>query len=246
MKLDPNDIALIEKYLDDDLSPEETLVFEEKQDNSVDFREAVVFHRKLLGHLEAQQKLALKAELQGMMVENVREERGFDWKIFSIAASVLLVLGFVGVLQFQRSGSSPDLFQQYFDPYPVMSVVRGNTPNGLDPLHIYAEGKYELFVEIMANKKNAAEPKLKSPKLQLAYGNALLAIARPEQAIEELEMINPDEDYYLDAQWYLALAHLRLQNYDKTRALLEQLVEQQTFYRPSARKLLASIEEADN
>lgn len=244
MKLDPNDIALIEKYLDGDLSPEETSIFEEKQENSAAFREAVVFHRQLLGHLEAQRKLILKAELQGMMTENVKEERGFEWnwKVFSVAASVLLVLGFVGVLKLQGPTPSQELFQQYFDPYPVMSVVRGDTPNGLDPLHVYAEGKYGQFVEIMADERNA----IKSSKLQLAYGNALLAIAQPERAIEELETIRQGEDYYLDAQWYLALAHLRLQNFSETRALLEQLVEQQTFYKSSAKKLIASLEETDN
>lgn len=246
MTLDPNDLALIEKYLDGELSPEETTIFEEKQDSSAEFREAVVFHRQLLGQLEAQQKLSLKAELQGMMVDHVKEERGFDWRIFSIAASVLLVVGFVTLLKFQGPAPSQELFQQYFDPYPVMSVVRGDTPNGINPLHVYAEGKYQQFVEIMVSRRNTDVQAVQSSKLQLAYGNALLAIAQPERAIKELEAIKPGEDYYLDAQWYLALAHLRLQNIHETRELLTQLVEQQTFYKSSARKLLASIEEADN
>lgn len=243
MKLDPNDIALIEKYLDGEMSPEETQVFEEKQDTSAEFREAVVFHRQLLGHLETQQKLALKSELQGMMSETP-ETSSFNWKIWSVAASILLVLGFVGVLQLQGPSPSQQLFDQYFDPYPVLSVVRGDTPNGLNPLHLYAEGKYELFVEVMADQRNAA--KLKSTKLQLAYGNALLAISKPEEAIEALSQIKEVQDHYLDAQWYLALAHLRLQNLEEAQELLKPLMEQQSFYKSSARKLLASIEETNN
>lgn len=243
MKLDPNDIALIEKYLDGELSPEETQVFEEKQDDSAEFREAVVFHRQLLGHLVAQQKLALKSELQGMMSATT-ETSSFNWKIWSVAASVLLVIGFVALLQLQGPSPSQQLFDQYFDPYPVMSVVRGDTPNGLNPLRLYADNKYEQFVEVMADQRNAA--KLKSTKLLLAYGNALLAISEPEQAIEALSQIREGQDHYLDAQWYLALAHLRLQKLEEAQDLLLPLVEQQSFYKTSARKLLASIEETDD
>ena len=172
--------------------------------------------------------------------------RVFHWKFLSIAASVLLILGFVGVLRFQRPSPSQELFQQYFDPYPVMSVVRGNTANGLDPLQIYSAGKYEQFVELLSSQRNATLKKFKSSKLQLAYGNALLAISQPEKAIEVLGQIMQGEDHFLDAQWYLALAHLRLQDYDKSQALLEQLVRQPSIYKSSARKLLASIENADN
>ncbi len=241
MKLDSNDIALIEKYLDGDLSPEEVLLFEEKQEASAEFREAVVFNRRLLGHLEAQQKLALKSELQDMMIQ-VREERVFPWKTFWVAASVILLVGFIGVLQFQGPSHSQQLFDQYFDPYPVMSVVRGDTPNGLNPLHIYAEGKYEQFIDVLNNGK--VDFNGKTGQVQLAYGNALLALAQPERAIEELDKILEGQDHYLDAQWYMALAHLRLKNLDKTRALLKSLIERQSFYKSSARKLLKAIEES--
>lgn len=245
MNLDPNDIALIEQYLDGDLSDEDAQLFEEKHASSPEFRDAVAFHRQLLGHLESQRKLALKSELREMM-SHASAPSVINWKPFSIAASILLALGVIGVLRLQGPSSSQKLFDQYFDPYPVLSVVRGDTPNGLNPLHIYAEGKYEQFIETVKQGSTDVQYNVRTAQLRLALGNAYLALAEPEEAIEELNGVLKGQDYYPDAQWYLALAHLRLGAYDESKALLKGLIDQQTFYKSSARKLLASIEKTDN
>ncbi|MDW3192467.1 MAG: hypothetical protein R8G66_08880 [Cytophagales bacterium] len=240
MKLDPNDIDLIEKYLDGELIQEDQQFFKRKEAASEEFRDAVSFHRQLLGHLQAQQKLALKTELRGMMNES-KEPRKFNWKMLSIAASILLI-GIISVLQFQGPPPSQQLFDQYFDPYPVMSIVRGSNDNSANPLRMYAEGKYEQFIDKLT-KGDAVTNQQRTAQLQLALGNAYLVLAQPEQAIKTLSEIEIGDDHFLDAQWYLALANLQLQRFEAANEYLLKLTTEPSFYRSSAKKLIAAIQD---
>ena len=245
MNLSPEDIALIEKHLDGVLTAEEERLFLEQQDNSPEFREAVNFQRQLLVHLEAQQKAAIKSELKGML-QDLKQARGFQRRVLWVAASVILLAGVFGVMQLLGPSPSQQLFDQYFDPYPILSVVRGDTPNGLDPLRLYAQGQYEVFVETVASSRDSTVNNFKSTKLQLAYGNALLAIGEPERAIHELSKIVEGQKHYPDAQWYLALAFLKLEDYVQTEQILRNLIRQDSFYQSSATRLLSSIEKTAN
>lgn len=244
MNLHPNDIELIERYLDGELTQEDEQRFEEKQAASEDFRAGVSFHRQLLGHVQAQQQLAIKTELRGMMNESKGSRVFFSWKILSVAASILLI-SVIGVLQFQGPSHSQQLFNQYFDPYPVMSIVRGNNTNSSNHLQLYAEGKYQQFIEKLTVSRTD-QGERRTSQVQLALGNAYLAMAQPKHAVQALLQIEEGEDHYLDAQWYLALANLQQQQLETANEYLLKLSTEQSFYRSSAEKLIAAIQEGQD
>lgn len=242
MKPKERDIDLIEKRLDGTLSGEELREFERRYEESTEFRDALTFHQSLIGNLEAMKKQELKDEMRVMMAE-ANADRTISMRPLWIAASLLIVGSFAALQIWKNGSTSEELFQRYFDPYPLVSVVRGDEPAAqASPLQFYAGGNYEKFAQLMENG-DLSQLKIKSSELLLAYGNSLLALGRPEDAIRELNKITQGEKYYMDAQWYLALAHLNQENLEKSRELLLQLIEQQSFYQSSARKLLEEIKE---
>ena len=240
MSLEANDIELIEGHLDGTLTQAEAQEFESKLASSEAFREYLTFQRNLLGHLEAEQKSTLKGEL-GDMLQSSKKSSGTSFKVIWLAASILLTGGFAALwVGLQGPSHSQQLFDQYFDPYPVLSVVRGDAPNGLSPLRVYAEGNYQQFVEIMKSSR-MSDIREKSNELLLAYGNALLALSEPEAALEPLQQILKGEKYYPDAQWYQSLTYLKLGEPEKAQKLLMQLITTNSFYQSSARKLLEEL-----
>ena len=243
MKPESRDIELIEKRLDGTLDESELREFEQRYTGSADFRRAVVFHQKLLGNLEALRKEELKQEMRGMMVE-AKSRRTVPLRAVWVAAATVLIAGSFAVLQLWRGGSSSDdLFERYFDPYPLVSIVRGNEPvKTTTLLKYYATGDYLSFVQAMENGQ-VSRAETRSEEILLAYGNALMALERSEEAILKLKKIGIGEKYYTDAQWYLALAYLDLKDFEQSKQLLRQLAGQPSFYQSSARKLLEELKE---
>jgi tetratricopeptide (TPR) repeat protein len=157
-----------------------------------------------------------------------------------MAAAILVVTGTTVYLTRPSAGES--LFQRYFEAYPsTQPVVRGSaTDTSSDALALYESGDYRRalasFEESLTAHPDAA-------RVHFYAGVCRLALGRNAEAIADLEQSRKLGAGELDApaEWYLALAELRIRNIGEARSRLQRIVAGGGFYADRARALLGEL-----
>ncbi len=140
------------------------------------------------------------------------------------------------------------LFAQYFQPYRDESLdpsSRGSEdePTPFDRFQLaYWEGKHEAALTAFEELALALK---RNDNLLFLKANSLLAVgdARAASAIFEGIIANGRSRFRSQAQWYLALAYLKMGEQRKADSLLKQLATDEKNARQSdAKKLLKELE----
>ncbi|MEP0987588.1 tetratricopeptide repeat protein [Ekhidna sp.] len=242
MKLNSNDIELIEKSIEGSLNSDEELLFEEKYNSSEAFRESVLFQRSLLSSLDAHHKVKLRNELTQMLreVDSERKVIPLPNKWHMLAASIVILIGVFWIFDLSNS-SNKELFNKYYQPFPAQGFVRGDVSKLQtdEILRLYASAEYQETI----NKIVALNESGKSFNGQMLYlGNSYLALGQSEDAIRIFQTIDEGDRYYPDAQWYLALSYLEKGAKKEAIEVLELLSSQNTVYTTSTLSLLGDLE----
>ncbi|WP_394748218.1 hypothetical protein [Spongiimicrobium salis] len=230
----------IEAYLEGKLSPKDKRIFEKRIEGDAFLQKEVETHRKMKAALEDTGAIHFRAKIRSIEEKLKEEERpkriSSSW--WRIAASFLLVIGVSTILWLQLR-PNPDLFQGYYSPYPVEDTMRGTQTNILkESLQDYSNGNYNQAIpKIKKLLKEYPEKEI----YQLYLGNCFLNMGEEMQALSIFGNFPKDSPFHEDAQWYLALTHLKLNNIPKTQAVLENLIEYQGVYEKEARSLLQKI-----
>jgi hypothetical protein len=104
-------------------------------------------------------------------------------------------------------------------------------------LSLYDNGAYEQA----AKSFNALH--LQNDTLYLYQANALLMADKAKEAIAVLDRISPTSQNYREAQWYSAMANLKLKNIAKTKEILRGLAtEGNKGYQAKSKDLLERLE----
>ncbi len=239
MKLDSNDIELIEKHIADSLNADEAVKFEEKYRTSDSFRESVNFQRSLLSSLEANKKAKLKEELYQMLQDvDAKQVIPIANRWYLIAASIAILLGVFWIFNLTTNNEAR-LFESYFEPFPTKGYLRGDiSASEIDEiLQLYADKDYDKTI----GRINAL-PEESFDGQMLYLGNSYLALSQSEEAIQIFQSIEPTDRYYADSQWYLALAYLANSEREQAKKILLELSTKNTIYTTSALTLIEELE----
>ncbi len=213
---------LIEKYIQDTLTPQEQLEFDILLDADADFKKEVDFHMDLRKVAEAKDDDNFREMLS--TIENSPDKKG-NIKWWLIAASFI---GGIGLAYFFTIGSPPsneELFAHYFEPYRNITqpVVRSDAQKSLNEtaFNAYENAKFkealDLFDQVLLNKKEAP--------LLFYKANTLLALDHPKKAIAIFEQnINTVDIFSEKRYWYLALAYLKNNQLEESKKLLKKLL----------------------
>lgn len=142
-----------------------------------------------------------------------------------IAASILIFLALVGVL-FLNSISGTDLYQDKFLSYEISSF-RGDSETISDIQDLYRAGDYAAVLDDVSLRPQEELPKddllllgisaLEINKAQLAL--TYLDILHQQNALDQSGELQDERDFYA------ALAHIRMNNYEEGYALISQITQ---------------------
>ncbi|MEP0265919.1 hypothetical protein [Dokdonia sp.] len=231
---------LIQKYLQGTLSESEEQLFQEYIENDPSFADDIPFYEGLNYAFAKADYDQTKAQLHSFY----KEEQKSRWRRWSVAATVLVLIGLGSIFYFNSTDSTESLYAHYFEPYKnvVQPIVRGEVVKTTKALAFmaYDDGDYTKAIkhinDLLEEKPEAI--------LALYKANAQLQIDQTEAAIETLEShVEKTDTIYAQAQWYLALSYLKLDNKATAKSHLNILLQtNSSFKNKEAIALLNSLE----
>lgn len=250
-----NDSESIERYLNGDMSREEIFAFENRMAIEKELAEEVAFEKDILKGMNQYFNKNLKEKLQ-KEEKNIRKKQDkkvrpishFHWQIPAVAASLLLLLS-VGWFYFFGQTNNLELFQSYYRPYPnieapLIRAEAGETsePN---PFKMYEQGDYESAVNAFEQSLADSVGNHHSPtaiKFYLAL--SLIHTGDTENAVTLLSDLDTTADpkYATPAQWYLALAYLKIDRREDAGIILNELAKGQNAYSKKVEDLLNELD----
>jgi hypothetical protein len=248
MQPDNEDLQLIEKFIDGELSADERQLFQQRMSDDA-FAKQLHFHRAVTDSVRIvqEQKLRQKFKQRLEQQRNAPEtgtgkssRRNYYWA----AAVLVIALASAIFIVVQRPRSAEKLYLAYYQPYPVTGITRDGSDEKLDPaVTAYGAGDYEGAARILevkiaeATTRNAGE-------LKLILGNCYLQLGQPNKAAPLFKQVMQGDDPVLsaDASWYFALAQIRMSDMANAKVTLQGLIASKSAYRRKAAQLLEDLD----
>lgn len=237
MTEEENHRELIDKYLQNKIDEGDLHKLEQLFEDKPGIKRLVAEEKKLVSALETNKIIDLRQHLMSVSSKTPashKKKNGF-W----LAAASVSVLVASMVYFFYFSGSSPSLYDQYYDPYPAVGIQRSANSEADDGLTLYTNGQYKEALLAFDSINFSARP-----AYYLFKGNCHLQLNQVDEAIESFNMlINESEDVILmqHAQWYLALAYLKGSQKGELTVLLQGIDKSNGIYSKEAKALLKKI-----
>ncbi len=225
----------IQKYLNNKLSDSEAEAFMSRLSTDDTFKSEVDFQRNLIEAFKRSEAQKLKKEL--IVLSNTEEKKHhaklFQKLIYVAVASALIIGFFYNIITVQ---SGPKLYADYFEVYPntYKPVVRGNADN-FEAFQAYENEDFakaeRLLHEMTSNKNN--------PNLRFYLAIAQLNQNKNKDALNNLmQLENIDYDYKAETYWYIALIHIKNENFNEAIPYLKFLESNPNKFKLEESKLL--------
>ncbi|HYG37972.1 MAG TPA: tetratricopeptide repeat protein, partial [Cytophagales bacterium] len=248
------DIEIIERYLDEKLSPQELAEFQERLASDEEFEKSFQTYRVLIEGLKNSGRNTLRQKLKKLEA-SISVEESFDKKrmgislnsiySYSAAATILLLITFTFIFIIRYNSSPTELFAENFEPYPnVIAPTTRGEESGKSPqeqaFYLYDSEQYEqaavLFEKILKTEE-------KDPAVLLYTANAYLATGDQASAIKKLESLIKTESHFLtQGLWFISLAYLANNQPEQAKIYLKKLKDQDVSYSQKAEKILENLE----
>ena len=245
-----SNLNLIEKYIDGDLKGKELLSFEELLSTNHDIKRDYNLSLEINNSIIEDDVMALRETMDYLYEDETKVKRipsTFKKRRFYYAAASAALLVAAGGLV-QRL-NNPDLdsfaaFEKYYTPYEVSVTYRsGNTEADrilINALERYEDHDYEqalvLFEEVL-------EYRQKDMAVNLYSGISYMEEEKYKKAANSFNDIISDNDnlFIEQAKWYLAMCYLKTENTDKAEDVLNEIVQEESYYKSQAIKLLKDL-----
>lgn len=237
---------LIDRYLLNILSPEEKKAFELRLENEKALVEELNQQRKIINEIEGFGRIELKSKLKEIHNEVSINSSKPNTKIRKIIYSIAAAAIFIGVLSTcwlwtSQAPTNSELYALNFEPYELSLNQRSEGDITLKNIEsLYVDGSYYEVIPLFKNALD--ESTLKSSQILLGLGISYLQTKQSTQAIEQFNAIlaNKDFNYEDEAQWYLGLSYLKLDEINKAKDHLNILASDSSKDHHEAAKVLIS------
>jgi len=244
------DIALVEKYFDNELTEAETAEFRERLSSDESFKllvdqEKVLIQGIRLEGLSKDLRFLKSVESKYSGTETIQIGSYRKMWYYAAAAIATLAVAAVGYFAFGPKDSTDELFAQYYEPYvnAFEPIDRGgvNTPPTARAEAFQAyEGKdyaraATLFGELLKTEKD--------PGMLLLLGNSNLMLGRIAEAKQNFTtLLNDYDELDIQAKWFLSLCYLKDGDLENARKMLKELGEMEVSYADKAKELLKRVD----
>lgn len=215
--------ALIEKHILGTLTSEEKEQVEQLIATDSNFKKELEFQSNLQQVVEKEEDETFKVTLNEF--ENGRQATSKRPILRWLVAASFMVLVVVGSLLYTKS-STDSLFAENFEPYAnvIQPVVRGMDTDDIKTKAFvaYENEAFELAETHFTTLLNST-----SDSYVLFYlANTKLALEKANEAIPLLNSyMSTGENLGSQAQWYLALAHLQINEKAQAKEVLQKIVK---------------------
>lgn len=226
------DIALLERYIENDLDVEDREMVEQRLASEDNFKKLLEQVRVLISGIRYAGRNKMLQQLKDLeqklpeidLEESVNDDQEPDKvvaigsrKYWWMAAASVIVVVVSSIFIFNQGPTPEEVYQAYFETYDnVMSATtRGEvdaTTSFEQAMQVYDQGNYALAIK-MFNELPGVE---KDSGVYLYLGNSYLVEKQPEKAIETFKkaLKNPG-NFENQLQWYLAMGYLQAGNVEK-------------------------------
>jgi tetratricopeptide (TPR) repeat protein len=241
--MDEDIYTLIEQYLAGELTPEENKAFEDRIKSDGVFAEKVDVYRSLSKNLRSrfsgeQDEQRLRESLQAISKAEIIKKSGkvisLQWYHWAAAASIALI----AVFWFYTATPTLPQYSEYAHHGTLAIAERGDDT----PVH-QAEDAFNSanYAEAIQHFDYLLQSYPDNTELQLYKGISLLELDRYKEAESIFDTIRNSKTVYQDkATWYLALSALKRKDYNKCKALLEQLPSDSEYHN-NAKEILEEL-----
>lgn len=245
--MDENREIQIERYILETMSAEEKQAFEEQLALDPQLKkdyESTLAARQLIveaGRMELKETME---EFETESDRSVQLSRVMPlWVKRALPVAALVVL-FFAVYQFTNLGKAQTgeaVYSDYFEPYAGPGTVRngenGELVNWKAAAQLYKEGNYAESLALFRN----AEGDVPGYLVLFYVGMSAMSMDPPDldQAIMAFDSVmETDNDYVQQADWYKALALLRKGDNENAMELFKDIFEAKTYNHTKAAEIL--------
>jgi tetratricopeptide (TPR) repeat protein len=236
-----DDKALIEKFIDNDLTAEELLIFNSrKKDN--DFLNELKFQQTIVESIQLVNLKEERSRLKSMLMMPAPKSTPVilfkHW--LGIAASIILLLA--AIFFVSRNTTTPQsLYVTYYKPYPI-NLTRDETQLMPAFTEYYSQNYLEasvLLEELLSQKDNNSS----LARIHILLGNCYLNTDRLDKALVNFKAAMNSDDAILKqhGQWYYALVLLRQNRINETSKLLSEVIQSRSLYATQAQALADAL-----
>jgi hypothetical protein len=241
-------IELIEAYLAGELQGEKLQSFEDQLSNDTELAQEVALHQELQAALADQETIDLEnslLEIRQELDEETEKATVVPLRSSSrwlIAASILVLIAAAAYLLWP--GQEQNLYADFFEPYPNYLTTRTDNQNTTlgAAINAYQNQDYTTalghFQELLAEDDERTDIRFYMGICQSELDQAEAALSSFEEVITQ-----SDNTYAGPAKWYKALTHLKINQPEQAKSLLNQIISSNGDFSTEARDLLNEIDE---
>jgi tetratricopeptide (TPR) repeat protein len=245
-----NKTDIIEKYLDDQMKPDEKRRFEEDVLNDPEFKEEIKKHQLLIDgiRLHGRSQLLHKtkewdAELGAVPKAETIHRAISPFRWYYMAAAIVIIIVSVAVIYSNLNTGFDRVVAAHYEPYsyiPDTQRSESTEPSAIDEVfRNYDRQEYAKVIDLV----NDMEPSDKTEIFSFLQANAYQATGENTKAIHAFsEIANSDSMYATASKWYLALLYLSEKQPDRAMPLVEELMKSNTSFSPKANKLMKDLD----
>lgn len=250
MNSDKYDI-LVQSYLGDELSDVDRKSFEKDLEVNIELQQELKLYQSVEIVLKDNSLEKFKARLDNIhrnFIGNAKRPRIFGFNTFSlIAASIVVMIGLGSIIMytFSSNQSNLDVFNKYYEPYEISMMTRDATNLNNSTIKIainsYIDGEYNLAKQLLEDILISDQ---KHDKVQFILGVSNLQLNFLEEAKANFKTVIKDKNpyFYQQAEWYLTLTYLKLDDKKSALAQLNSIVLANGFYTDQANEILSQLD----
>lgn len=213
---------LFESYLSQKMSESDRVLFEKLLKDNPEYQvQFYVFKQKSKKRSKAKSKRS-------------------TFKTWSISVGIAVMIVVVGYFLVRTLSMPPGekLFLSFYEPRGALnSEIQIVNKNLSLALASYENEEYSKAESLFSK----LELENTSDITRMYLGLSQLAIDRPEKAIPTLSLISEESDFFLEANWYMALGFLKLNKLDEAEELLKITASTPNAYSDKADEILLKM-----
>lgn len=246
-------IEEIDGYLRDELDSRTLANFEDELIANSGLAADVAFHKELDKAISEVDVMAMRTNLQNILQdENNRssEKLGVGpprrkkllW--YAAASTIIFVIVFSSLTR-HKNYTNQQLYTSYYQPYKIGANVSRSvsaSPNELSTALSYMDrGNYPAALKLL---KSASTNEQDGFGIKFYSGVAYQELGEYNNAISSFNDVVKQADNLLveQAEWYIGLCYLRIEEREKALAQFRSIVSRNGFYREQSSKLLKQLE----
>lgn len=235
---------VFESYLSGEMPDPEKKEFENLLQSDATTQESFNHYRLSQTHIAAASDRRLKNKLDEIGNDLFDQEdatynnsRPLYYKM-AVAAAVLVLMVLSGSYFYQNYlgvDSTEELFMAYYEPLPADNfTTRSSEAEGLaewiEAMNFYRKGNFEQAAQIFESLASDTTFDLQTPAM-LYGGISFLEINAPDKAIALLTQISQNSLAAQEANWYIAMSYLQLEEVSEAVARIRQIAENPDHYK---------------